>query len=324
MNNELLAALGRRLHEIGLTERALKLCFGVGSVAHLPRVLGRLADPEATPPPASVPLWLLCAGRTIDHTIAREILGPDLARMIDLGLLEPADDGVRATRLMVPVGESFVVCDRWDEQAPDRVMWPDDSSYHLLGALPRSRVGRWLDVGSGPAWAPLAAPGQGTSIHATDVSPRAVALGKVGLGLSNVRHVTMAVGDLFEGAGAGWDLVTFNAPIPTESKAAGADEPAHRRAPAGAKVLERFWAGAPSIVADGGEVVVHSWVPKDPLAPVADLPGAAIALRYTQEPGFAITAWRPDAPRHRAVVDVELTPEAPHVRRDAIEQAWPV
>jgi hypothetical protein len=323
VNSELLAALGQRLQKIGLTERGLKTCFGVGAVAHLPRVLPQREGPGPTPPPAAVPLWLFCAGRRIAHAMAREILGPDLARMIDLGLLDHVDGDVVATRLLAPIGPSLAMCDRFDEEAADRVLWPDDSSHHLLGALPGSRVGRWLDVGSGPAWAPLAVPGLATGIHATDLSPRAVAQGKVGLGLSNVRHATMAVADLFAGAGGGWNLITFNAPIPTEAKAAGPDEPGHRRAPAGAKVLERFWAGAPAAIADGGEVVVHSWVPSDPLGPVADLPGAVVALRYAREPGFAITAWRPGAPRHRAVIEVELTAAHPHVQRVTVDQAWP-
>ena len=133
----------------------------------------------------------------------------------------------------------------------------------------------------------------------------------------------MAVADLFAGAGGGWDLITFNAPIPAEAGAAPEGASGHRRAAPGARVLERFWAGAPAAIGDRGEVLVHSWVGADPLAPVADLPGAVIALRYARDPGFAITAWRPGAPRHRAVVEVELTEAAPHVTRAAIDRAWP-
>ncbi len=86
-------------------------------------------------------------------------------------------------------------------------------------------------------------------------------------------------------------------------------------------MLERFWAEAREAVAPNGEVIVHSWVPADPLALTAELPGAVAVLRYAAEPGFAITAWRPGAPASRRIVDVALTEAAPHVVRVDVDRA---
>ena len=298
--------LGLLLAQLGVTERALRTCFGVGAVAHLPRVLDRRADPGPRPPRASLPLWLFCAGRTIDAAAARAVLGDELDRLIAGSILIGDGDGVRALWSLVPIGGSIAVCDRLDDDTADGVPWPDDSSHHLIACLPRARVDRWLDVGSGNAFAPLAAPGAARAIRATDILPRAIGCARWGLALSGITHVETAVADLGSGAGPGWDLVTFNAPIP------GSRDP----------ILARFWAQAPALVTPGGEVLTHSRVDDgDPFAHVAHLPGAIVVARYARAPAFAMTSWRPAAPARRALVEISLTEEMPHVTRDCLDQA---
>jgi hypothetical protein len=315
-----LADLGRRLVALGLTERAATLCFGVNAIAHVPRALPHRQDPGDRPPRAAAVLWLFCAGRPLALDYARELFGVDFGRLRDLGLIDVDGNRVIALRALVPIGAGVAVCDRIDTTAADAVLWPDDSSHHLIGALPLARVNRWLDVGSGAAIAPIAAPGRATSIRAADISPRAAELSSLGLALSGIDNVTIRVSDLCAGAGGEWDLITFNAPIPAE--AGGPDnEPAHRRAPAGARILERFWAEARAAIGPRGEVITHSWVPADPLALTAELPGAVAVMRYARSPGFAITAWRPGAPPSRRVVELELTEAAPHVVRVDIDRA---
>jgi hypothetical protein len=295
--------LGVALARAGLTERALLSYFGVSAVAHLPRVLDRRSDPGPRPPRAAVPLELFGAGRSIDADAARAALGPAVDAL--LGDLLIADGPrVRATVSLLPYGPSIAVFDRLDDDRRDAVPWPDDSSHHLIASLPAARVDRWLDVGSGPALAPLAAPGRAKEIRATDVMPGAIAHARRGLALSGVAHVTPAVADLGADAGGGWDLVTFNAPIPAP----------------GDPILARFWAEAPGLVAAGGEVVVHSTVADDPLLALASLPGAVIVARYARAPGFAITWWRPAAPPARTVIELELTPGAPHVTRALLDE----
>jgi hypothetical protein len=297
--------LGVALASAGLTERAVRGYFGVGSIAHVARVLARRIDPGPRPPRAVVPLELFCAGRAIDTGAAHGALGLAFHALVEAELLVDEGATVRAPVTLLPFGPSIAVFDRLDADRRDAVPWPDDSSHHLIACLPAARAGTWLDVGSGPALAPLAAPGRARAILATDVVPRAIDLAQIGLALSGVTHVTPAVADLGAGAGGGWDLVTFNAPIPAP----------------GDPILARFWAEAPALVAAAGEVIVHSTVAEDPLPALADLDGEAVVIRYARAPGFAITWWRPAAPHARAVVDVELTLAAPHVTRAVLHEA---
>jgi hypothetical protein len=321
-----LHVLGRRLAAAGLTERAVLACFGASALAGVPRalacrpVLGR-------PAPAAVLPWLLVAGRDATLAAIQARLGDALDALIAAGLLDIDGDHVRAARALVPIGPSLAVCDRLDTPTnhPDAVLWPDDSSHHLIGALPRGRIGRWLDVGTGSALAPLAARGRAVHVRATDLNPRAVDAAALGAGLSGAGIDTTRA-DLGDGAGGGWDLVTFNAPIPAEASTEAGDTAIHRRAPPGAAVLERFWRQAPALIADGGEVVVHSFLDDDALAITADLPGAVGVIRYTPpgHAGFGVTSWRPGGSRRRRVIEVALSGVRPHVRRDDVDAALEV
>src|SRR6185295_1956661 len=139
-------------------------------------------------------------------------LRSDVESLTALGLIKLDGDTVRATRAVVPIatggssGGSLAICDRLDTPTTttDAVLWPDDSSLHLIGALPAGRVGRWIDAGTGSALAPLAAPGRASHVRATDVSARAIAAAALGTGLSGL-SLELAVADLLTDAGAGWD-----------------------------------------------------------------------------------------------------------------------
>jgi hypothetical protein len=295
-----LAALGRRLAAAGLTERAVLACFGARALAHVPRALIGRAAPGDHPPPASLAAWLFVAGRTVATDAARARLGADLDRLLALGWLTAVGaTRVRATRALIPIGPSLAACDRLDA-APtgDAVLWPDDSSHHLIGALPRSRVGRWLDVGTGSALVPLALRGLADHVRATDLNPRAIAAAADGAALS-AAVLELAAADLVAGAGTGWDRVTFNAPIPAEAGTEAAVTGVHRGAPPGADLLARFWATVPGLVADGAEVVVHSFLDGDPLAapPICPAPSPSSATRRPATPPLAS---RSGAPRRRA------------------------
>jgi hypothetical protein len=292
-----LLELGRALRQAGLTERAVLGCFGVSAIAHIPR--GRRYDRR--PPPAAVAPWLLAAGGAVDEDLAARAL--PLAALDDAGLLERTGGAVRARVAIQPAGPhgALAVSDRFDADAADAALPPDDSSHHLVSALPRARVGRWLDLGTGTGWAPLAAAGRAATVIAADLNPRAIELARLGAALSGVA-LDLRVADLAAGIDGRFELVTFNAPIPVSKR----DD-----------LLARFWRAAPALVVPGGEVLVHSVFPDD-LA----LDGALVVARYTPPgvAGFAITSWRPAGPPGRRLVEIALSPAAPHVPRAALEE----
>jgi hypothetical protein len=316
--SERLAALGQQLRAAGLNARALAACFGLTSLAHLPRAADALPAPGLTPPPAALVPWLLVAGRPVLETAARKRLGDDLDALLELGVLARRGDQVVALMTLVPVGAGIAVVDPPTvTSGRDAVLFPDDSSFHLIGALPRRPVGRWLDVGTGAGVAVLAGP-VAAEVRATDLNPRAIERARLGAQLSS-RAADFQVADLLAGAGdRRWDLVTFNAPLP--GGPAYRDEPMWRASDQDLRT--RFLAEVVAVVADGGEVLMHALVDDALRDALAALPGEVVIARYTpasQRPAFAVLAWRPGGPAGLREVAVELGRDAPHVGRAALD-----
>lgn len=296
--------------------RAVCTWAGVSALPAVPRALaGR--EPRADEPPGALAAWLLVGGAAVARERARRALGAAWAPLVEAGLLAVVGDEVRATASVVGLGAGVLVCDRLDAGPGAAAPWPDDSSLHLLGALPAGPIDGWLDVGTGAAVAPLAIGGRAARVRGTDVSPAALARAAQGAALSGADTLSLATAALCAGAGPGWSLVSFNAPVPAEHGTEAADASGWRRAPPGADLLARFWREVVACVTDHGEVVVHSAIADDPWAMHGDVGGAWTIARYTPPgvPGFAVTRWQPGAPAARRLVDVALDRAAPFVRR---------
>src|SRR5262245_45097185 len=121
-----LAAAGRVLAKAGLNERAFKACFGIAAAAQVDR--GRRFDER--PPLAAVAPWR-AAGAAVAQALARKVLGEALDALVDAGLAALDGALVRLTVRLYPCGPGIIA------GAGDVV--PDDSSHHLLGALPARR-----------------------------------------------------------------------------------------------------------------------------------------------------------------------------------------
>lgn len=316
-----LGSLGDRLRAAGLTETAARVCFDVRCAGHAPLRAAELRPPSPIPPAAVLP-WLLVAGKSLPIAAVRARLSADFDRLIAAGLLAQRGELVRATVTALPVGGGIAISDRAEQRTgTTTVLLPDDSAFHLLGTLPR-RAESWLDVGTGNAIVPLAARGVSPRVHGTDVNATALDYARLGAALSRAGALSFAAADLFAGVEGRWQLVTFNAPIPAEVGEHGSDAPSYRRAPAGARLLERFWTEVGGVLADGGEVLVHSWQPNDDYPHQLELPGELIAVRYTPPSArhaFGLTRWRPTATSRRELISVTLTPDQPHVTRAAFE-----
>jgi len=266
-----------------ITARALAAWAGTDRLSALPARI-----PAGEPVPAAMALALYVGGRTV----------PANRVAFDDRLLERVGDQVRAKVAVLPLGRALLVCDRLDA-APDEnlVCWPDDSSYHLAGALPRGRVARWLDLGCGSAFAQLARPELADTRIALDVNPRAVAYARLGAELSRVA-IDVVEGDIAAACPA--ELVTCNAPLPAT------DHPARwRRADPG--LFERLFRAIPACLAPGGLAVVHCARAAIP----ADLPGERLLVGYAPE--FAVLHWRPDAPARAIARHRDLTADRPHL-----------
>lgn len=300
-----------------LAERAVLTCLGASAITAVPAALRgrRLPSPM---PPAALPIWLLVAGHDVDATAATRILGGALDELLALGLVERRGDRLHATAALAVIGAGIVVCDRLEtETEREQVPWPDDSSLHLLSSLPTGRIGAWLDVGTGAAVAPLGAGPRAARVRATDVNPHALARAAQGARLSGRTDLELFAADLLAGAaGTAWDLITFNAPMPS-----AAPRSTWHHAPAA--LITRFWAEVSTHLATtpAAEVLTHTAIDADPFALHADRPGDLTIARYTPpgSPGFAITRWLPHAPTARRLVDVALAPGRPYVIRAALD-----
>ncbi|MBA3452484.1 MAG: methyltransferase domain-containing protein [Deltaproteobacteria bacterium] len=294
-----LRALGQRLVAAGLTPRALAAWSGTDRISSLPWKVSDLSARD--PVPAASGLALLVAGAELPLDRVRRL---PIDELVAAGLVETIEDRVRARVAIVPLGASLLVCDRAEcDDGVELVCWPDDSSVHLARALPPGRRSRWLDLGCGSAFAPLARPELATAIVGVDINPRAVEHARLGAGLSGIEHLRIERGDVLDDWGSA-ELVTCNAPIPDEPDAA-----VWRSADAGFFV--RLWSAARRSVAPGGEIIVHCTLSAIP----EELPGEQLIVVYTppSTKAFAILWWRPDAPSRRVVGRRAMTPERPHV-----------
>ena len=317
-----LASLGARLRGAGLTPRALEAWAGTARIAALPARLEAATPSRATP--AAAMLALFVGGAEVAEAELR--LPGELAdELIGHELVERGGARLRARVAIVPIGPlgpALAVCDRLDAPIErELVCWPDDSSHHLMTAIPPGRRADWLDLGCGSAMAPLARPELATRITGIDINARAVRYAELGAALSGISHLAVAVGDI-GAALAPAELVTCNAPIPdVAGEPPSALPEVWRRADPG--FFERLWPALRRAVRPGGLIVVHA-AREAILAALGDARGERVVVGYTPDGvrGFAVAWWRPDGPERFVVARRELSPERPHLeardREDAL------
>lgn len=317
----LLAALGARLHDAGLSPRALAAWAGTARLSALPARLDALPAPET---PAAAVLALFVAGAELARDRLRTVQGATIEQLIACELLDREADRLRSRVAILPLGSALLVCDRLDAAIErNLVCWPDDSSHHLATAIPPGRRAAWLDLGCGSAFAPLVRPELASRIAGVDINPRAVRYAQLGSALSGIAHLTASPGDIGDAHEAA-DLVTCNAPMPPDDRGdrlRSAMPEVWRRADP--DFFARLWPALRRAVRPGGLIVVHGAC-SAVLPALADAPGERVVVSYTPDgvPGFAVAWWRPDAPVHLATARRALTPDRPHLdprdRADAL------
>jgi SAM-dependent methyltransferase len=242
--------------------------------------------------------------------------------LVEHGLVEIRGDVARATVSLLPHDGRLLVCDRAEHRERDSACWPDDSSQHLAATLP-ARAERWLDLGTGSGYAPLARPQLAKSIVGVDINARAVRYAWLGAELSDVTSFVVELGDLAAPPGS-FDLVTCNAPIPR----VGVNPPLSTSGPdddditlwrtTDDRFLPRLFDVAGRALAPDGLVVVHA-VHAALVPVVAAQRGERVVVAYTP-PGapteFAVVWWAPGGKDRLVCARRELVPERPHLDHD--------
>ncbi|MBP9084684.1 MAG: hypothetical protein KBG15_01145 [Kofleriaceae bacterium] len=318
-----LPVVANALRTLGLRPARLAAYGHTSTIAHLPRIV-RQREWCATTPVAAIPLLLWCDGANVPAASAQAALGRHFDDVVAAGFLTCSASHVHAPFAVVPIEHGFV-CFDFDHheheanEADARVCWPDDSSHHLIGALPdgaTAGITRWLDVGSGPAFAPLHRPRLAEQIIASDINPRAVTMASRGLGLSCIAglpHIQTMIADGVPTSAGMFDLVTCNAAIPAPVHAAS-----WHFAPVA--VLQDFLLAAPRYLQPTGTIILHALLSANEVALVQRQGGTAHLTGYTSAvqsestaPGFAVLWWQPHRPGPFTYGHRELTMQRPHI-----------
>lgn len=220
-----LRALGRRLAGLGLTlERVSPVVAAVAPLApplrrpirrfHLRRVEG----------PVGHAMRLLLFSEPVTEAEARAALGELLEPLLAAGLVARGEDGaVSSPFVLSVVDDLYVLCDDLS-RGGEAVMGLGDLTARLCrAAVPEAPVGRALDLGCGAGTAALVLSRFAREVVATDINPRAVALGKVNAAINGVTNVSFRAGDLFAPVeGEVFDLIVSQPPfVPRPEGASG-------------------------------------------------------------------------------------------------------
>jgi methylase of polypeptide subunit release factors len=139
-----------------------------------------------------------------------------LDALVRTGLVELGGEVVPRSRITA-IGDVLLASDGFSRDvadAADYVATYTPTSRLLDVLTPRPRIGRALDVGTGPGIHALLAARHSDLAVATDVNPRALAYTELNAALNGLDNVDVRPGSLFEPAnGETFDLITCNAPF---------------------------------------------------------------------------------------------------------------
>lgn len=251
---------------------------GLGFTAELERVQsvgGQVFDPMCAPlrrwhlarsaSPAAPAVRLLATTDAVAEPLARAALGSDtIDDLVGVGVVERLGAGDLRARLKLRVHDSLLFYADDLVHGGDAVMGVGALTPVLFdAALPAeggARIESALELGCGAAVNALRLARRVPRVVATDVSERAVTLGRVNAALNGIDHVDFRVGDLFAPvAGETFDRVIAQPPfIPMPDAAAPTVYMYGGRR--GDELSLRLLAGLAEHVAPGGRgLVVAEW-----------------------------------------------------------------
>ncbi len=189
--------------------------------------------------PLATLIRLFLFGQRVDaDRVAAAVPSTGLQGFAELGLVEITGSSVRAVVDVRPYQEDegkpwWVVSDHGEEVLggplpTDHVLGIGQASLTVVGATIRRRVSSALDLGTGCGVQALHLTRHADRVVATDVSTRALALARLGVGLSDVR-VELRHGSLFDPVQRErFDLIVANPPFVITPRVAGVPEYTYR------------------------------------------------------------------------------------------------
>ena len=242
------------LAALGLPEQWLR--------ATIPRaaLLGHVAEGS----PVETLLRLFTLGDAVEGELALHALGEAIHGLLELGFLTAGGGVVRSRYQLCPVGSGWIACDfqhYQHENCSDYVMGVGPSSLLLASLTPRGLHGRALELASGIGWLAGNLSKSGMEVVATDLSLRALDLGRFAARLNGTEDIDFRHGDgLSTVAGERFDLIVANPPYVQSP----GGMMTYRESPAGDPICSRLLREIPEHLAPGGmAVVLINWTHTD-------------------------------------------------------------
>jgi methylase of polypeptide subunit release factors len=211
--------------------------------------------------PIDTLIRLFTLGDEVEGVRVLEVLGETAHALLKMGFLTASGGGMRSRFQICPVGASWIACDFPERQldpAADHVMGLGPSTMLLASLTPPGNFPRVLELGCGIGWLSQELARAGKSVVASDLNPRAIALGRFSRKLSGAPAVDFRCGDGFATvAGERFDLIVANPPY-VQSPGGPL---LYREAPEGDPICARLLRSMREHLVDGGiGVLLLNWM----------------------------------------------------------------
>ncbi len=211
--------------------------------------------------PVETLVRLFTLGDRVEGKAVLEVLGDSALPLLEMGFLRAGEGSFESLYQICPVGDSWIACDFLSRQATgeaDQTMGLGPSTLLLASLTPPLEKGRRvLELASGIGWLAQQLAAAGHHVVASDLNPRALALGQFTRVLSGSPHVDYRHGDgLAPVQGETFDLILANPPY---VQSPGSDL-IYREAPADDPICARLLREIPQHLNPGGiAVVLLNW-----------------------------------------------------------------
>lgn len=209
--------------------------------------------------PIDTLIRLFTLGDKVPAAPVLEVLADTVLPLLEMGFLQAEDGNFRSQYQLCPVQESWIACDFPARLGmADHTMGLGPSSLLLASLTPPLAAGsRVLELACGIGWLSQHLAAVGHEVVATDLNPRALALGQFTRVLSGAAAVDYRLGDGFSSvAGETFDFIAANPPY---VQSPGGDL-LYREAPVDDPICARLLREIPAYLKPGGlAVMLLNW-----------------------------------------------------------------